>query len=52
MKICNATAKDVLAIDPTLNAFDVEDILTLGDPNDTIEDTILKLNGCGGECAA
>jgi hypothetical protein len=52
MKICNATAKDVLAIDPTLTTFDVEDILTLGDPNDTIEDTIHKLSGCGGECAA
>ena len=52
MKICNATAKDVLAIDPTLNAFDVEDVLTLGDPNDTIEDTIHKLSGCGGECGA
>jgi hypothetical protein len=52
MKICNATVKDVLAIDPTLNAFDVEDILTLGDPNDTIEDTILKFGSTGGECAA
>jgi hypothetical protein len=52
MKICNATAKDVLNIDPTLSAFDVEDILTLGDPNDTILDTIHKFNGCGGECGA
>lgn len=51
MKICDATFKDVLAVDPTLSVFDVEDVLTLGNPNDTIEETILKLNGepCG-EC--
>ena len=52
MIINNATVQDVLAVNPNLSPFEVEDILTLGDPNDTIEDTILKLNGCGGECAA
>jgi hypothetical protein len=52
MIIKDATFKDVLAVDPTLSNFDVEDVLTLGNPHDTIEDTILKLNGAPcGECA-
>ena len=52
MKICNATATDVLAVNPNLNPFEIEDILTLGNPNDTIEETIAKFSGCGGECGA
>lgn len=52
MIIQRATAEDVLAVDPTLTPFEVEDILTLGDPNDTIVETIAKFNGCGGECGA
>lgn len=52
MKICKATAADVLKVNPNLNTFEVEDVLTLGNPDDTIEETIQKLNGCGGECAA
>lgn len=52
MLISKATVADVLAVNPNLNTFEVEDVLTLGNPNDTIEETIQKLNGCGGECAA
>jgi hypothetical protein len=53
MIIKDATFQDVIAVDPTLSNFDVEDILTLSNPHDTIEEAIFKLNGdLGGECAA
>ena len=53
MKICDAKIEDVLNIDPSLSVFDVEDILTLGNPNDTIEETILKFHEVPrGECCA
>jgi hypothetical protein len=52
MLVINATATDVLKVNPQLSPFEVEDILTLGNPNDTIEETIQKLSGCGGECGA
>lgn len=51
MKIFEATVEDILAVAPELAESDAEDILTFGDPNDTIEEGINKLNGepCG-EC--
>jgi hypothetical protein len=53
MKIFEAKLEDVLAINPELNANDAEDLLTLGDPNDTIEEGLFKLYGdTGGECGA
>ena len=53
MKICKATAADVLKVNPNLNTFEVEDVLTLGNPDDTIEEALFKLYGDnGGECAA
>lgn len=53
MKIFEATVEDILAVAPELTESDAEDILTFGDPNDTIEEGITKLNGepCG-ECGA
>jgi hypothetical protein len=53
MKIAKASVLDVLAINPHISDNDAEDLLTLGDPNDTIEEGLLKLYGdTGGECAA
>jgi hypothetical protein len=53
MKISEATVYDVLNINPNLSDNDAEDLLTLGNPDDTIEEGLLKLYGdTGGECAA
>ena len=53
MKIFEAQATDVLAINPNLSDNDVEDLLTLGNPDDTIEEALFKLYGdSGGECSA
>lgn len=53
MKIYEAKVTDVLNVAPDLTEGDAEDILTFGNPQDTIEETIAKLNGApSGECAA
>jgi hypothetical protein len=53
MKIYEAKVEDVLNVVPNLSINDAEDIITFGNPEDTIEETIAKLNGApSGECAA
>ena len=53
MKIYEAKVEDVLNVVPNLSLNDAEDIITFGNPEDTIEEAVAKLNGAPcGECAA
>ena len=53
MKISKATVIDVLALNPNLSDGEAEDIISFGNPDDTVAETIIKLNGAPrGECAA